>query len=124
MFTEDVSRPGLLHNYLKPLWIFLTGGQLRKINENGQPGDEQFQFNISDNHQECQAHYEVLGAAITDYVYHLLEKEGLYRLPVPKGSTEENGTFIFVSKDFDKKEVLMVLIHGSGAVRAGQWARS
>ncbi|XP_034833539.1 FAM172 family protein homolog CG10038 [Maniola hyperantus] len=105
-------------------YAFNSDGQLRKIDKNGQPGNEQFQFNISNDHQECQAHYEVLGAAITDYIYHLLEKEELYRLPVPIGSTEEDGTFIFVSKDYDKKDVLMVLIHGSGAVRAGQWARS
>lgn len=104
---------------------FNTNGQLRKINENGQPGNEPFQFNISDDHQECQAHYEILGAAITDHIYHLLQtQENLVKLPVPKGSTDNNGTFIFVSKDYDKKDILMVLIHGSGAVRAGQWARS
>ncbi|CAH2244670.1 jg1330 [Pararge aegeria aegeria] len=105
-------------------YAFNADGQLRKIDENGQPGDKQFQFTISNDHQECQAHYEVLGTAITQYIYNLLEKEGLYKLPVPKGSTEDNGTFIFVSKDYDKQDVLMVLIHGSGAVRAGQWARS
>ncbi|CAH2087242.1 unnamed protein product [Euphydryas editha] len=104
---------------------FNAYGQLRKLNENGQPGDEPFQFNISDDHQECQTHYEVLGAAITDHIYHLLQThENLIKLPVPRGSSEENGTFIFVSKDYDKKDVLLVLIHGSGAVRAGQWARS
>ncbi|XP_045450293.1 FAM172 family protein homolog CG10038 [Melitaea cinxia] len=104
---------------------FNANGQLRKINENGQPGDEPFQFNISDDHQECQAHYEIIGAAITDHIYHLLQtQENLVKLPVPKGSTGDNGTFIFVSKDYDKKDILMVLIHGSGAVRAGQWARS
>ncbi|OWR51496.1 Syntaxin-18 [Danaus plexippus plexippus] len=77
------------------------------------------------DHQECQANYEVLGAAVTDHIYYLLETElNLIRLPVPKGSTEKNGTFIFVCPDFDKQDVLLVLIHGSGAVRAGQWARS
>nr|XP_026498204.1 FAM172 family protein homolog CG10038 [Vanessa tameamea] len=106
-------------------YAFNTDGQLRKVNNNGEPGDESFQFNISNDHQECQAHYEVLGAAVTEHVYHLLEtQENLIKLPVPKGTTEEDGTFIFVSKDYDKKDVLMVLIHGSGVVRAGQWARS
>ncbi|XP_050350066.1 FAM172 family protein homolog CG10038 isoform X2 [Nymphalis io] len=102
-----------------------NAGQLRKVNDNGEPGEEPFQFNISNDHQECQAHYEVLGAAVTEHVYHLLEsQENLIKLPIPKGSTEKNGTFIFVSQDYDKKDVLMVLIHGSGVVRAGQWARS
>lgn len=89
----------------------------------GQPSDEPFQFNVSDQHQECQAHYEKLGDAITDYIYYLLEtNEDLQRLPVPRDTKE--GTFVFTSKDYDKKDTLMVLINGSGAVRAGQWARS
>lgn len=100
-----------------------TDGQLRKINNEGQPGDEPFQFNVSDQHLECQAHYEKLGEAVTDYVYHLLETETkLTRLQVPKNS--KKGTFIFASKDYDNKDTLVILIHGSGAVRAGQWARS
>lgn len=103
----------------------ITEGKLKKLDLDGKVTDEPFQFKISDDHQECQAHYEELGAAITEQVYNLLEaQENLLRLPVPKNSTPENGTFIFVSKDYDKKDVLMVLIHGSGAVRAGQWARS
>lgn len=31
--------------------------------------------------------------------------------------------FIFGSKDFHKKDKLLILVHGSGVVRAGQWAR-
>ncbi|XP_038221300.1 FAM172 family protein homolog CG10038 [Zerene cesonia] len=104
---------------------FNAGGQLRKIGPDGDLGDEPFQFNISNDHQECQAHYEVLGAAVTEHIYQLLEsKENLSRLPVPKGTTAENGTFVFVSKDYDQKGTLLVLIQGTGAVRAGQWARS
>lgn len=98
-----------------------TEGQLRKVGADGQPTDEPFQFNVSNQHQECQAHYEELGNAVTEYVYHLMEKD-LTRLPVPKDSNK--GTFIFVSKDYELKDVLVILIHGSGAVRAGQWARS
>ncbi|XP_026749981.2 FAM172 family protein homolog CG10038 [Galleria mellonella] len=102
---------------------FNIDGQLRKLDTDGQPGDEPFQFNVSDQHQECQAHYEKLGDAITNYVYHILEtQEKLIRLPVPEGSSD--GTFIFVSKDYDKKDTLMILINGSGVVKAGQWARS
>ncbi|KAM3958377.1 FAM172 family protein homolog CG10038 [Aphomia sociella] len=102
---------------------FNADGQLRKLDANGLPGEEPFQFNVSDQHQECQAHYEKLGDAITNYVYHILEtQEKLVRVPVPEGSSD--GTFIFTSKDYDKKDTLMLLINGSGAVRAGQWARS
>lgn len=99
-------------------------GQLRQIDiENGQPGTKPFQFNISAQHDECQAHYEKLGEAVTNYVYHLLETQvNLKKIPVPKDS--RNGSFIFVSDDYDTKNTLVILIHGSGVVRAGQWARS
>ncbi|XP_041980494.1 cotranscriptional regulator FAM172A isoform X2 [Aricia agestis] len=106
-------------------YAFNSEGQLRKICADGKITDEPFQFNISKDHQQCQSHYETLGEAVTEYIYQLLEtQENLVRLPVPKDSTEDFGTFIFTSKDYDKKPVVMVLIHGSGAVRAGQWARS
>ena len=59
-----------------------------------------------------------------EYVYNLLEDEGLERLPVPKSSPPELQTFIFASKDALKRnKKLMIFIHGSGVVRAGQWAR-
>lgn len=103
-------------------YTFNNNGQLRKIDANGQATEEPFQFNVSNQHQECQAHYEELGNAVTEYIYHILETElNLSKLAVPKDS---KGTFIFASKDYDTKEVLLILIHGSGAVRAGQWARS
>ncbi|XP_063829869.1 FAM172 family protein homolog CG10038 [Ostrinia nubilalis] len=106
-------------------YAFNSDGQLRKIGPDGKPSEEPFQFNISDQHQECQAHYEELGSAITEHIYSLLEtKYNLVRLPVPVGSTPATGTFIFASKDYNHKDVLLVLINGSGAVRAGQWARS
>ncbi|XP_049871509.1 FAM172 family protein homolog CG10038 [Pectinophora gossypiella] len=104
-------------------YAFNSAGQLRKVGENGELTEQPFQFNISDNHQECQSHYEDIGNSITPFIYHLLEtQESLIRLPVPKD--RKDGTFIFVSEDYDKKDTLLVLIHGSGVVRAGQWARS
>ncbi|CAH0399589.1 unnamed protein product [Chilo suppressalis] len=106
-------------------YAFTAEGQLRKLDPEGQLTDEPFQFNISDQHQECQVHYEELGNAVTNYIYHLLEVEhNLMRLPVPTDTNPGSGTFIFASKGYDVKDVLMILINGSGAVRAGQWARS
>lgn len=106
-------------------FLIILEGQLRKLGANGEPSDQSFQFNVSDNHQECQQHYEELGDAVTDHIYNLLlTREHLIKLPVPEGASEANGSFIFVSKDYDKKDQLLILIHGSGVVRAGQWARS
>lgn len=59
---------------------------------------------------------------VTEHIYGLLESEGgLHRLPVP-GFPAGPG-FIFASQDWDTCDQLMILIHGSGVVRAGQWAR-
>ncbi|VVC98564.1 unnamed protein product [Leptidea sinapis] len=103
---------------------FNAEGQLRKIGANGCLSNEPFQFNVSNDHLECQAHYEQLGAAVTEHIYQLLEKEeNLLRLPVPV-EAPESSTFIFASKDYETKDVLLILIQGTGAVRAGQWARS
>lgn len=86
---------------------------------------EPFQYDISTEPEECQAHYEKLGAVVTNYVYQLLEsKENMIRLPVPKDSTPDDGTFVYVSRDYNLKDVLLVLVQGSGAVRAGQWSRA
>ncbi|XP_073200583.1 cotranscriptional regulator ARB2A isoform X7 [Lepidochelys kempii] len=63
---------------------------------------------------------------ITKYVYELLEKEcHLKKVTLPVDATEsEPKSFIFMSEDaLTNPDKLMVLIHGSGVVRAGQWAR-
>lgn len=76
-----------------------------------------------------QRHYEALGEVITEYVYDLLEsKAGLRRLElVPagaEGAVDEPRSHVFVSPDLAvNQEKLLILIHGSGVVRAGQWAR-
>ncbi|CAJ0930868.1 unnamed protein product, partial [Mesorhabditis belari] len=82
-----------------------------------------------------QAEYEELGDAITEYIYDRMQKEyKLQRKPVrPVIDTnnhrrydnfpDEHFGFVFVSPDWSKKETILVLIHGMGAVRAGQWGR-
>ncbi len=66
--------------------------------------------------------YESIGSLVDEIVYHLLEKEAkLERVKLSKD--EEKGGFFFQSKEDQDPEYLAVLIHGSGVVRAGQWAR-
>ncbi|XP_067931819.1 apical junction molecule-like [Watersipora subatra] len=85
------------------------------VDVNGDP----FVFEIYQTREENQRRYETICMGIEWYVYDLLE-ELLLRVPVRE---DKKGTTIFVSEDFDKKKNLLILIHGSGAVRAGQWAR-
>lgn len=61
--------------------------------------------------------------AIDEYVYKLLEEEGLERLPVPKLSCDTiPNTFIYASKDSLKNDKLIILVNGCGAT-VGQWSR-
>ncbi|XP_065455270.1 cotranscriptional regulator ARB2A isoform X4 [Chrysemys picta bellii] len=103
-------------------YAFNEKGQLRHI-KTGEP----FVFNYrEDLHRWNQKRYEALGEIITKYVYELLEKEcHLKKVTLPVDATEsEPKSFIFMSEDaLTNPDKLMVLIHGSGVVRAGQWAR-
>ena len=55
---------------------------------------------------------------MTEYVYELLVSDVALERKDLAGDS-----FIFVSSDWESNPKLLVLIHGSGVVRAGQWAR-
>jgi len=95
---------------------FNPAGELKQI-ESGEP----FKFEVKPGDKNYnQQHYEALGEVLNLEVYRLLEeKAGLKKLYL----NQELDSFIFVSKDYAKKDKLLLLIHGSGVVRAGQWAR-
>ncbi|XP_049651805.1 cotranscriptional regulator FAM172A isoform X4 [Accipiter gentilis] len=103
-------------------YIFNEKGQLRHI-KTGEP----FVFNYrEDLHRWNQKRYEALGEIITKYVYELLQTEcHLKKVTLPVDATEsEPKSFIFMSEDaLTNPDKLLVLIHGNGVVRAGQWAR-
>jgi len=98
---------------------FDSKGQLRNLVDN-----EPFVFDVFKDKQKNQKRYEALGEIITTHVYGLLESASLRRLPVPADAGPDEATgFVFASPDLDDNPNLLVLIHGSGVVRAGQWAR-
>lgn len=67
------------------------------------------------------SHFKV----ITEHVYQLLEENGLHKIYLPKDVPQEEASFVFCTqKELKNPKKLMILIHGSGVVRAGQWARS
>ncbi|MCJ8746812.1 hypothetical protein PDJAM_G00146060 [Pangasius djambal] len=103
-------------------YAFNEHGQLRHT-KTGEP----FVFNYKeDMHRWNQKRYEALGEIITQYVYELLEKDcKLRKEMLPVDATEsEPKSFIYMSEDaLTNQDKLLVLIQGSGVVRAGQWAR-
>lgn len=63
---------------------------------------------------------------ITEYVYDRMLDNGMHRINIPLDApTDTETSFIFsTQKELKRPKKLLVLIHGSGVVRAGQWARS
>lgn len=104
---------------------FIDAGQLRKINpDDNKMADEPYEFQVSSDSRHNQARYEALGEAITEHVYQMLIDVGLHKIYIPSPETESS-SFVFGTKtDFTNTKKLLFLIHGSGVVRAGQWARS
>ncbi|KAF7200068.1 cotranscriptional regulator ARB2A homolog [Nothobranchius furzeri] len=103
-------------------YAFNEYGQLRHT-KTGEP----FVFNArEDLHRWNQKRYEALGEIITEYVYELLEKEcNMTKAILPVDAEgDEPTSFIYLSPDaLSNPSKLLVLIQGSGVVRAGQWAR-
>lgn len=103
-------------------YAFNEKGQLRHI-KTGKP----FVFNAREElHRWNQKRYEALGEIITQYVYELLETRcNMTKVILPVDATEDEPTsFIYRTNDaLSNPSKLLVLIQGSGVVRAGQWAR-
>lgn len=102
-------------------YAFNEFGQLRHT-RTGEP----FVFNAGEDlHRWNQKRYEALGEIITQYVYELLEtKCNMTREILPVDAVDEPTSFIYLSPDaLTNPSKLLLLIQGSGVVRAGQWAR-
>ncbi|KAL6727860.1 hypothetical protein Aduo_009699 [Ancylostoma duodenale] len=97
---------------------FNQKGELRTINDN-----TPFVFTN-------QTDYERIGDAMTMELYGMLESVcGLRKIEVPVKVEDKNGAtvdfpgFVFASPEFLEKSTVLLIIHGSGAVRPGQWSR-
>lgn len=102
-------------------YYFNNDGKLRN-----KENDEPFEFAAKpDNHRYNQKRYEALGDIITEHIYLLMEKKyNLKKRYVPECTPEgEPRSFVYHTDDVFTNEKMIILIHGSGAVRAGQWAR-
>jgi len=99
-------------------------GQLFDIHRNST-----FVFNQFAHQSQNQKRYEHLGKIIEKYVYGLLQDKSNTGLQLVKrylplsSSLGLSNDFIFHTKDIEKYEKILILMHGSGVVRAGQWSR-
>lgn len=101
------------------------------FNKNGELRDkstkEGFKFDVHENNSDNQRRYELLSGVIKNHIYQLLEDEGkLIRTTIPVEDDDESDSkgkgFIFRSDDSFDCEKLVLIIHGNGVVRAGQWS--
>jgi len=75
-------------------------------------------------HWVNQSHYDALGDVITLHIQEILRSTFSLKevfLPLDVDGPKTN---IFLSENFQSCENILVLVQGSGAVRAGQWARA
>jgi hypothetical protein len=78
-------------------------------------------------HFVTQTHYDVFGDLAAPYVQALMrERFGMVEVNLPRGAAANDPLVnnVFLSPDALTAERLMLLVQGSGAVRAGQWARA
>ena len=85
-----------------------------------------FEYAVHPIQTKNQERYEDVGEAVTDHIYKVMENDfNLERVPIPRESKDEKTSFVFMSEGFiESPRRKLVLINGSGAVKAGQWARS
>jgi len=121
--TKEVKevKEGVPETLLELGYKFNENRNLRSIKTG-----EAYEFNFCADRAENQRRYESLGEIITQHIYTLLETQtGLHTISLPvDASKEESQGFIYASDDaLSNPDKLLVLIHGSGVVRAGQWSR-
>jgi pimeloyl-ACP methyl ester carboxylesterase len=98
---------------LRALGYEFHDGVLRRVR-----GDGGFEFNGS-------SHYNSVADAVAQYVPMLLEEEAqLCPMWLPRGSNPGEGCPIFVSEGYECAEKLLLIIQGTGRVRAGVWGCS
>ncbi|XP_057309102.1 uncharacterized protein LOC130647308 isoform X2 [Hydractinia symbiolongicarpus] len=101
-------------------YYFDKDGVLKNLDGSGKG----FIFQVYSSQRENQLRYERLGNVVDKHIFQLLEKEAkLQRITIPIDGKKGSRGFIFASTGYKKAEKLLLLVHGSGVVRAGQWSR-
>lgn len=127
MFNNKNDSECMLPSTSYGIMVDDTGFYFTESGEFLDESNSKFVFAVSDSHNENQARYEKIGDAVTEYIYKLMEEKfQLERIRIPvEIESSEPASFVFASANFrESKKNKLVLINGSGAVRAGQWARS
>jgi hypothetical protein len=76
-------------------------------------------------HFVTQTHYDAFGDLAAPYIQQLMrERFDMRELFLPRDAADGPQTNVFLTPDALTCDALLLLIQGSGAVRAGQWARA
>ncbi|CAF4273670.1 unnamed protein product, partial [Rotaria sp. Silwood2] len=117
---NDIQNIHIQYDSLEKYGYHFKNGKLVSIET-----DKPFKFDVFSDNEENQKRYETIGKLVDNAVFELLEKTcHLQRVTVPVDAKKsEHTSFIFTSNDLVTADYLMVIIHGTGVVRAGQWSR-
>ncbi|CAF1143975.1 unnamed protein product [Rotaria sordida] len=117
---NNIQKTHIQYDSLEKYGYHFKNDKLVSI-ETGKP----FKFDVFSDNDENQKRYESVGKLIDNAVFELLENTcQLQRITVPVNAEKgEHTSFIFTSNDLSTANYLMVIIHGTGVVRAGQWSR-
>lgn len=106
------------------LQYFSAKGELRQYNKQSSViNNRKFLYKDPSYDNACNVRrYNALGDLITEIVYKKME--GLNLIKINLSPKDPNTTFVFATKrDFSNSKKLLILIHGAGGTRAGQWSR-
>lgn len=103
--------------------VTLEFGELRRM-KGSSFTNQKYTSAISSDASKNDAYNYAFWLVLTEYVYGRLMKMGLKKLYVPYPRTSTS-SFVFATKtNFANTNKLLILIHGSGLVRAGVWSGS
>lgn len=75
-----------------------------------------------------QKHYDLLGDALVEHLYHVMEEQPFcmrrLMLPVTEPGDVQPQAPVFISANASRCSTVLLICQGSGAVRPGMWARA
>lgn len=106
--------------------MVLDDTELREIDpRTGKPGNKKFKYDVYGNAAKNSERFNALAKVIEFDVHKKLEAMGLYRIKLNPNDPYGRTSFVFCTQpDLRNVTKLLILIHGSGEVRAGEWSRS
>lgn len=114
----------LFHSNCIGVTLFSDRGELRKYDFNTkQITNQKYVYNNAKYDKNCnKARYDRLGWLMTEEINKRMQQAGLMKVYL--NPNDGASPYVFATRtNFSNSRKLLILIHGSGETRAGQWSR-